>query len=99
MVSRAGARSVTTDTLSLSNPRHGRAAAACDGHASSATSRGSKPKALQQGGSIGGARAYHGSALTTELRARRSSTSRFDGVVPFRVEGVAVDLDGGQVLV
>ena len=34
----------------------------------------------------------------TRLRDRRSSSPRFDGVVPVWVEGMAVDLDGGCLL-
>jgi len=35
-------------------------------------------------------------ANTALFRDRRSSSPRFDGVVPVWVEGMAVDLDGGE---
>ena len=75
---RAGARPAerasrrhTSDTLSMSKQVYGRATAPSDDHGSSAESQGFKPKSPSSHGALhGGNKAYHGSALPTELRGR-----------------------------
>jgi hypothetical protein len=68
---RAFLRRHTSDTLSMSNPVHGRATATSADHVRSAKSQGLEPRNPSTRGALHGRyKAYHGSALPTELRGR-----------------------------
>src|SRR5918999_204687 len=73
---RAFLRRHTSDTLSMSNPVHGRATASSADRVRSARSQGFEPRNPSARGALHGrCQAYHGSALPTELRGHLAGNS------------------------